>query len=55
MTIEGNDGRSNETNELLEYFDGVRNIAVTKIITSKIERDIYTNSKLNEAYVVIGT
>lgn len=54
MVIEGSSASNNQSGELDEYYDGVRNIAVTRIRTLNNSFTIYSYDNTNEAFIING-
>ncbi len=54
MTVEGNSALRNDTSEMHELYDSIRNIAVSRVNTSTKSYSVYNYYAFNQAYVILG-
>lgn len=54
MTVEGNSGLRNDTSEMHELYDSIRNITVSRVNTSTKSYSVYNYYAFNQAYVILG-
>ena len=54
MTVEANSELRNETSEMHEYYDSIRKIYVSKVMSSIKNYSVYSYYDVDQSYVILG-